>query len=142
MSEGVEELPDDVEALKAMIIAERLRSARLPHLLDVLNRMHFGKRSEKIDSGQLALALEDRDVSMAEAELLVEQGEEATGIAPPRRKRAADEPAPRCRRIFRVTRSRSRRRPAAAQAAAVRCTGSARIGPNDSTSSPPNIASS
>ncbi len=91
MSEGVEELPDDVEALKAMIIAERLRSARLQHLLDVLNRMHFGKRSEKIDSGQLALALEDRDVSMAEAELLVEQGEEATGIAP-RRKRAADEP--------------------------------------------------
>src|SRR3546814_16166461 len=82
MSEGVEELPDDVEALKAMIIAERLRSARLQHLLDVLNRMHFGKRSEKIDSGQLALALEDRDVSMAEAELLVEQGEEATGIAP------------------------------------------------------------
>src|SRR3546814_5769650 len=78
MSEGVEELPDDVEALKAMIIAERLRSARLQHLLDVLNRMHFGKRSEKIDSGQLALALEDRDVSMAEAELLVEQGEEAT----------------------------------------------------------------
>lgn len=62
MSEGVEELPDDVEALKAMIIAERLRSARLQHLLDVLNRMHFGKRSEKIDSGQLALALEDRDV--------------------------------------------------------------------------------
>src|SRR3546814_2897788 len=91
MSEGVEELPDDVEALKAMIIAERLRSARLQHLLDVLNRMHFGKRSEKIDSGQLALALEDRDVSMAEAELLVEQGEEATGIAPARRKRAADE---------------------------------------------------
>src|SRR3546814_1203108 len=77
MSEGVEELPDDVEALKAMIIAERLRSARLQHLLDVLNRMHFGKRSEKIDSGQLALALEDRDVSMAEAELLVEQGAEA-----------------------------------------------------------------
>lgn len=92
MSEGVEELPDDVEALKAMIIAERLRSARLQHLLDVLNRMHFGKRSEKIDSGQLALALEDRDVSMAEAELLVEQGEEATGIALARRKRAADEP--------------------------------------------------
>src|SRR3546814_13794006 len=74
----------------------RSRSARLQHRLDVLNRMHFGKRSEKIDSGQLALALEDRDVSMAEAELLVEQGEEATGIAPPRRKRAADEPAPRC----------------------------------------------
>src|SRR3546814_15981946 len=91
--------------------------------------MHFGKRSEKIDSGQLALALEDRDVAMAEAELLVEQGEEATGIAPPRRKRAADEPAPRCRRIFRVTRSRSRRRPAAARAAAVCCHGSARIGP-------------
>src|SRR3546814_1274286 len=68
MSEGVEELPDDVEALKAMIIAERLRSARLQHLLDVLNRMHFGKRSEKIDSGQLALALEDRDVSMRSEE--------------------------------------------------------------------------
>src|SRR3546814_19153823 len=94
MSEGVEELPDDVEALKAMIIAERLRSARLQHLLDVLNRMHFGKRSEKIDSGQLALAREDRDVSMAEAELLVEPGEETTGIAPARRTREADKSRP------------------------------------------------
>src|SRR3546814_949372 len=74
-----------------MIIAERRLSARLQHLLDVLNRMHFGKRSEKIASGQPALALADRDVSMAEAELLVDQGEEATGIAPARRKRAADE---------------------------------------------------
>ena len=128
--------------LKPSPLTERLRSARLLYLLFVLNRMHLGKRPEKIVRVYLALALEDRDVSMAEAELLVEQGEEATGIAPPRRKRAADEPAPRCRRIFRVTRSRSRRRPAAARAAAVRCTGSARIGPNDSTSSPPNIASS
>src|SRR3546814_20527127 len=73
-----------------MIIAERLRSARLQHLLDVLNRMHFGKRSEKIASGQLALALEDRDVSLADAELLVEQGEETTGIAPARRQQEAD----------------------------------------------------
>ncbi len=94
MNEGLEDLPDDVGALKAIIIAERVRSARLQHLLDVLGRMHFGKRSEKLSPDQLALALEDSDVASAEADTLAEQSGdafEAIGVAPARR-RKADQP--------------------------------------------------
>lgn len=85
------DLPDDIGALKAMIIAERVRSARLQHLLDVLNRMHFGKRSEKMAVDQLALTFEDTDVAMGEVELIQEQSTEAVGSAP-RRKRPAGAP--------------------------------------------------
>jgi transposase len=77
VNEAVNDLPDDVGALKAMIIAERLRSARLQHLLDVLNRMHFGKRSEKMTPDQLLLTFEDTDIAMGEVDLIQEQSTEA-----------------------------------------------------------------
>jgi hypothetical protein len=35
---AAEDLPDDVGALKAMVIAERARADRFEHLLDVLKR--------------------------------------------------------------------------------------------------------
>lgn len=79
-----------------MIIAERLRSARLQHLLDVLNRMHFGKRSEKIAPEQLLLTFEDADVAMGEVDLIQEQSadmlERAGGV--PTKRRAPDTPRP------------------------------------------------
>lgn len=96
MSEAVEDLPDDVGALKAMIIAERVRSARLQHLLDVLNRMHFGKRSEKMAPDQLLLTFEDTDIAMGEVDLIQGQSVEAlepVGTAPTKR-RASDAPRP------------------------------------------------
>lgn len=87
------DLPDDVEALKAMIIAERVRSARLQHLLDVLNRMHFGKRSEKMAADQLALTFEDTDVAIGEVELIQEQSEDAlVSAGSARRRRQPDQP--------------------------------------------------
>lgn len=96
MSEAVEDLPDDVGALKAMIIAERVRSARLQHLLDVLNRMHFGKRSEKMAPDQLLLTFEDTDIAMGEVDLIQEQSVEALELvgAAPTKKRAPDAPRP------------------------------------------------
>jgi hypothetical protein len=79
--------------LKVMIIAERVRSARLQHLLDVLNRMHFGKRSEKVAADQLALTFEDTDVAMGEADLIQEQSEDALATTgPARRRREPDQP--------------------------------------------------
>ena len=77
MKGAAEDLPDDVGALKAMIIAERLRSARLQHLLDVLNRMHFGRRSEKMVPDQLLLTFEDTGIAMGEVEMIQEQSVEA-----------------------------------------------------------------
>jgi len=65
---GYDELPDDVEQLKAMVLAERARSARLEHILKLINRTTFNKRSEKLPVDQLALALEDQQVALGEAE--------------------------------------------------------------------------
>lgn len=88
MDEPSDALPNDIATLKSMIVAERLRNAQLQHLLDVLRRMQFGKRSEKIAPDQLALALEDSDIAQAEAEALTRAGEDAhTSLAPKSHKR-------------------------------------------------------
>jgi len=67
-----EQLPDDIEVLKALVMAERAaRHAaeekasseqegreRLERLLQELRRALYGRRSEKIDADQLQLALD------------------------------------------------------------------------------------
>ncbi len=68
-----DELPDDVAALKAMVLAARAENAalasenlrfksqneRFAHILRVLRRAHFGRSSERISEDQLNLALDD-----------------------------------------------------------------------------------
>jgi transposase len=82
-------LPNDVAALRAMLLAawaerdaERAETARLAaecdqlagqndrlrHLIRQLQRLRFGRRSEKLDPDQLALALEDIEQAIAETE--------------------------------------------------------------------------
>ncbi len=51
---GYDELPDDVGQLKAMVLAERARAARFEHILKLINRTTFSKRSEKLPADQLA----------------------------------------------------------------------------------------
>lgn len=89
---GYDELPDDVEQLKAMLLAERARAARLEHILKLINRTAFGKRSEKLPADQLALALEDQAVALGEAHGLQDKAdEEAERYAiRPRKRRPAD----------------------------------------------------
>lgn len=90
---GYDELPDDIEQLKAMLLAERARAARLEHILKLINRTTFGKRSEKLPADQLALALEDQQVALCEAEGLQDKTDEEAerhGLAPRRRRRSAD----------------------------------------------------
>lgn len=70
---GYDELPDDVGQLKAMVLAERARAARFEHILKLINRTTFSKRSEKLPADQLALVLEDEQVALAEAEGLQEK---------------------------------------------------------------------
>ena len=79
MSEIAPQLPTDIEALQALIAAARAeRDAavverdqalsqidRLRHLLRQLQRAQFGRRSEKLDPEQLALALEDIEQAVA-----------------------------------------------------------------------------
>jgi transposase len=87
-------LPDNVAALRALVLAawaerdaERAENARLSHerdqlagqndrlrhLIRQLQRMQFGRRSEKLDRDQLALGLEDLEQAVAAAEAEAEK---------------------------------------------------------------------
>lgn len=77
VEEAVDHLPDDVQTLKAMLIAAQRREAHLQHIIRMLQRNQFGQRSEKLPPDQLALGLEDQAIAMAEAETLVADGEAA-----------------------------------------------------------------
>lgn len=89
MSESTDQLPTDIAALQALLatmraerdaaiverdvaLAERDRvvsqNDRLQHLLRQLQRAQFGRRSEKLDPEQLALAFEDIEQAIAGTE--------------------------------------------------------------------------
>lgn len=79
MSIDLTALPDDVETLQRMItdlVRERdsaraeaeAEIARLTCILKGLQRMQFGRRSERLDADQLQLGLEDVAVDLAELE--------------------------------------------------------------------------
>ena len=70
MTQAAEALPDDPETLKAMLIAERQRAARLVAIIKELQRHRFGRRAESLPEDQLLLALED--VEQGEAETAAE----------------------------------------------------------------------
>src|SRR3954464_427415 len=98
MNAAPEPLPNDVAALRAMLIAawterdaERAEKAqlaaecnqlasqndRLRHLIRQLQRLQFGRRSEKLDPDQLNLALEDIEQAVAETEAEQEKADPA-----------------------------------------------------------------
>jgi transposase len=82
VSEGAEQLPTDAAALQALLVAARAerdaaiaerdqvltQNHRLQHLLHQLERMQFGRRSEKLDPDQLQLAFEDVEQAVAATE--------------------------------------------------------------------------
>src|SRR6478735_10544103 len=91
MPPAPEPLPNDVAALHAMLVAawaerdaERTEKAqlaaqndRLRHLIRQLQRLQFGRRSEKLDPDQLNLALEDIEQAVAETEAEQEKADPA-----------------------------------------------------------------
>ncbi|MEQ8304955.1 MAG: IS66 family transposase zinc-finger binding domain-containing protein, partial [Hoeflea sp.] len=69
------DLPDDVDALRALVLeqARKLESAdaeaeRLRAIIEAFRRHRFGRRSEQLDQDQLQLGLEDAETALAEAE--------------------------------------------------------------------------
>ena len=69
------DLPDDVAALRALVVEQARRAdnadaeiARLKAILDAFMRHRFGARSEKLDADQLQLGLEDVETAIAGAE--------------------------------------------------------------------------
>ena len=86
-------LPNDIEALQALLVAERAELARVTDelhrykaMIEALKRHQFGRRSEKLDPDQLGLALEDVEQSAAAAETAEEQKTAPAERRSPRRK--------------------------------------------------------
>lgn len=110
MTSALEALPDDPGTLKAMLIADRVRSKRLEQIIRELQRHRFGRGAETLPNDQLLLGLEDVEQGVAVEEAAAES-------AAPNRKteRAAKRRANRgsCRPICRGSRpsSTSRTRP-------------------------------
>ena len=61
-------LLNDVETLKAMLLAERARAERLAQIIKELQRHRFGRQAETLPLDQLELGLEDvQQVEAADA---------------------------------------------------------------------------
>ena len=80
LSDDPSELREAVLAMRAELAAERAlrrgledQNERLRHFIRQLQRMQFGRRSEKLDPDQLNLALEDLEQAVAEADAEVEK---------------------------------------------------------------------
>ena len=99
MKLDADDLPTDSETLRALLIAERAQHAeriarveserdRLRAIIRELQRHRFGRRSERLDPDQLALALEDLEqlLAAAEAEEARTTGKPATDRPKTRRK--------------------------------------------------------
>ena len=102
------ELPGDIDALKALIVAERAShsavlierdqladrntrlesaNARLEQILAEIRRAHFGRKSERISDDQLALALEELETAAAKIEAEVVKSDTKPKAERPRRQR-------------------------------------------------------
>ena len=78
----VDQLPDDPDALKAMVLARDFENARLIQIIKELQRHRFGRRAETLPEDQLLLGLEEAEQIEAAGE------EEKEQSAPDRRAKA------------------------------------------------------
>jgi transposase len=66
MQTATESLPDDANALKAMLIAERVQNERLRQIIKELQRHRFGRRAETLPEDQMLLGLEEVEQAQAD----------------------------------------------------------------------------
>lgn len=109
MNPAAEALPDDGARLRAMLVAARAerdaeraekvrlleerdqlaaQNERLRHLIRQLQRMQFGRCSERLDPDQLNLGLEDLEQAVAETEAQQEKADPALKRARSEKRRA------------------------------------------------------
>src|ERR1700704_6461241 len=123
-------LPDDLETLKAMLLAERCESERLRQIIKELQRHRFGRGAETLPGEQMLLGLEEVEQ--------VEASGEAQRMKPrlmpvQRGAASAAATAEHCRRICRGSRSSSISTTRPAAVATASCTGLARTRASGST---------
>ena len=58
MTIRADELPDDLNALKAMVLSREVENARLRQIIKELQRHRFGRRAETLPEEQMLLGLE------------------------------------------------------------------------------------
>ncbi len=80
MAMTADQLPDDPDALKAMVLARDVENARLRQIIKELQRHRFGRRAETLPEDQLLLGLEEAEQIEAASE------EEAEDADPAKRK--------------------------------------------------------
>lgn len=61
MAMTADQLPDDLDVLKAMVLARDVENARLTQIIKELQRHRFGRRAESLPEDQLFLGLEEAD---------------------------------------------------------------------------------
>jgi transposase len=97
MTQGLAELPEDVETLRAMVLDNRVeiaalrlakaeadsRTERLQALLKALNRARYGRRSETLEADQHAFVFEDIQTGLEAVEAQLDEAQK------PRRPRPA-----------------------------------------------------
>ena len=61
MAMTADQLPDDPNVLKAMVLARDVENARLTQIIKELQRHRFGRRAESLPEDQLLLGLEEAE---------------------------------------------------------------------------------
>jgi len=110
MTNALSALPDDIDALKVLILAERVahavvteardaalaerdtlavRNMKLEHIVAEMRRAMYGRRSERIDDNQLALVLEALETEHAKTEAEAEKADPKLKSERARKRRAS-----------------------------------------------------
>jgi hypothetical protein len=103
MTDASNALPNEIDALRALILAERaahaliiaerdklaIRNERLEAIIAEIRRAHFGRKSERITDDQLALALDELETAVAKAEAEAEKADPERKAAAARKRRAS-----------------------------------------------------
>ena len=66
-------LPDDLQTLKAMLLAEQCESERLRQIIKEMQRHRFGRRAETLPEDQMLLGLEDVEQTAASDAAIADQ---------------------------------------------------------------------
>src|ERR1700741_1588924 len=77
MTMTADELPDDLNALKAGVLSREAENARLRQIIKELQRHRFGRRAETLPEDQLLLGLEEAEQVEANG---LEEKEQATTV--------------------------------------------------------------